>query len=539
MAKCKNAWGDQELVAAMEKVKSKELSLRQAAITFGIPKSTLSDHVTGRSSKRYGGAPTVLSDIEEAEIVITCQTLAEMGFPLNKDYVDVVVKGYLKQIGRPNPFGEDGIPGYSWWKGFLIRHPQLSKRRPQHLSKKRAESNDPDMLDKWFEKLADLYETSNLTDYDAAERIWNCDETGFCTAVATKSVLAKRGSKNVHKTGGGSGREYITVLGIITMYYIIIIIGIILLIGCGSASGKRLPPYIVYKAKHMYDIWKNGGPPGTLYSVSPSGWMESANFLSWFNKLFLQNVEHLTKEGPVFLFVDGHYSHLSLDLIYTARENGVHLVCFPPNLTHILQPLDVSVYHPLKQAYSAILKEHKLETMAENVTKAVFPSLMNKLWYKSFKPSHLQSGFRTTGLYPLNRWAISYSKTSTGIPFQQTDDGLSSSTTLSSDPDLAFPRLLRGNCKHCGEELTPMRPHLTSHFSKLLQKKNEQHTKKKKRVNTEYGEALTSEEVIARLESQVMAKASKTNSKQKKQPEDQSVNNEASDHDEGKLSANY
>ena len=63
MAKCKNAWGDQELVAAMEKVKSKELSLRQAAITFGIPKSTLSDHVTGRSSKRYGGAPTVLSDI--------------------------------------------------------------------------------------------------------------------------------------------------------------------------------------------------------------------------------------------------------------------------------------------------------------------------------------------------------------------------------------------------------------------------------------------------------------------------------------------
>ena len=98
-------------------------------------------------------------------------------------------------------------------------------------SKKRAESNDPDMLDKWFEELADLYETSNLTDYDADERIWNCDETGFCTAVATKSVLAKRGSKNVHETGGGSGREYITVLGIITMYYIIIIIGIILLIG--------------------------------------------------------------------------------------------------------------------------------------------------------------------------------------------------------------------------------------------------------------------------------------------------------------------
>ena len=93
----------------------------------------------------------------------------------------------------------------------------------------------------------------------------------------------------------------------------------------------------------MYNIWENGGPPGTLYSVSPLEWMESANFLSWFNKLFLKNVKHLTKEGPVFLFVDGHYSNLSLDLIYAARENGVHLVCSPPNLTHILQPLDVSV----------------------------------------------------------------------------------------------------------------------------------------------------------------------------------------------------
>ena len=37
---------------------------------------------------------------------------------------------------------------------------------------KRAEANDADVLDKWFEKLADLYETSNLTDYDVAERIW-------------------------------------------------------------------------------------------------------------------------------------------------------------------------------------------------------------------------------------------------------------------------------------------------------------------------------------------------------------------------------
>ena len=97
MAKCKNAWGDQELVAAMEKVKSKELSLHR-----------LLSHLESQKAL----CQTMLQEevqrgMEEHRLFF--QTLAEMGFPLNKDYVDVVVKGYLKQIGRPNPFGENKL----------------------------------------------------------------------------------------------------------------------------------------------------------------------------------------------------------------------------------------------------------------------------------------------------------------------------------------------------------------------------------------------------------------------------------------------
>ena len=50
---------------------------------------------------------------------------------------------------------------------------------------------------------------------DLANRIWNCDETGFCTAVASKSVLTQRGAKTVHETAGWSGRDFITVLGML------------------------------------------------------------------------------------------------------------------------------------------------------------------------------------------------------------------------------------------------------------------------------------------------------------------------------------
>ena len=73
----------------------------------------------------------------------------------------------------------------------------------------------------------------DLTTEELAQRMWTCDETAFATDVASKRVLARRGEKNVHETGGGSGREYITFLG------------------CGSASWERVPPYVLYKRKNL------------------------------------------------------------------------------------------------------------------------------------------------------------------------------------------------------------------------------------------------------------------------------------------------
>ena len=43
-----------------------------------------------------------------------------------------------------------------------------------------------------------------------------------------------------------------------------------------------------------------------------------------------------------------------------------------------------------------------MQTMAENVTKNIFPSLIKELWDNSFKESHFISGFRVAGLHPLN-----------------------------------------------------------------------------------------------------------------------------------------
>jgi hypothetical protein len=44
----------------------------------------------------------------------------------------------------------------------------------------------------------------------------------------------------------------------------------------------------------------------------------------------------------------------------------------PSNTTHVLQPLDVGVYGPLKQAWKKILAEYKLKTRAANTGKEEF-----------------------------------------------------------------------------------------------------------------------------------------------------------------------
>ena len=186
---------------------------------------------------------------------------------------------------------------------------------------------------------------------DLASRLWNADETVFCTAVASHRChcsvphLPSVVHENCMKQQGVLAES---------LWHAVL--------GAGLADGARLPPYILYKGMNLFLRWTNCGPAAAMYGVSRSGWMEANNFMTWFVKLFLLTVDHLLYTGPVLLFVDGHYSHVSLPLIRTAKEKGVHLYCLPPHTTHILQPLDVGVYGPIKNTWKKILNEHKMQT---------------------------------------------------------------------------------------------------------------------------------------------------------------------------------
>lgn len=196
--------------------------------------------------------------------------------------------------------------------------------------------------------------------------------------------------------------------------------------------------------------------------------MEAANFKRWFEKMFVPAVKHLTATSPVVLIFDGHHSHISIELINTARRSNIHLLCLPPHSTHLLLPLDVGVFGPAKATWKKLLKEHQIETCAGTVTKEDFPSLIKKLWEQSLLSAHLQSGFQKTGLHPLSRDAIPASRLSKSLPFQK--DTASAFST--SEPPETIEIDAAGSLTYAGTR-TPIRLHLHGYLSKLLQKKRE------------------------------------------------------------------
>ena len=70
--------------------------------------------------------------------------------------------------------------------------------------------------------------------------------------------------------------------------------------------------------------------------------------MKWF-EFFLANIP---PTQPVLLIMDGHGTHMSIELIELARFNDVHLLCLPSHTTHVLQPLDVGVFKSFKGNWS-------------------------------------------------------------------------------------------------------------------------------------------------------------------------------------------
>ncbi|XP_025154458.1 tigger transposable element-derived protein 6-like [Harpegnathos saltator] len=319
-------WSVQDMLEAIQKVRDNELSVRQAAEQYNIPKNTLQRRVKNRNKivteneKYLGRFRKVLSDEQENEIIEYIFEMEKRFFGITYKELRHLAFDFAHANNIPTTFNKNTrMASKKWIYGFLSRHRNVSLRKPEATSYARATGFNQHAVQVFFKNLEAVYEKYKLT----ADRVWNVDETGVTTVQKLPKILAERGKKQV---GGLTSVERgVNVTFVASM----------------SASGNFWAPAFIFPRKRIKPELMNNAPSGSPAFPQDKGWMDRDVFLQ-FIKYFV-NQTRPSKEQPVLIVLDGHSSHTkSLNVIDYCRESGVILLSLPPHCTHKMQPLDVS-----------------------------------------------------------------------------------------------------------------------------------------------------------------------------------------------------
>ncbi|XP_072381433.1 uncharacterized protein [Diabrotica undecimpunctata] len=229
-----------------------------------------------------------------------------------------------------HPFKEE-IAGKKWANLFLKRHiTKLSERKPTGTSYSTALGFNKENAQKFYQLLKDLYVKNEFT----PDRIYNVDESGISVVQSKISiVIALKGKRQIAALISGERGALITIVTSM------------------NATGSFVLPLVIFPRKNMSEQLKKEAPSRTIFAVHPSGWIQINSFTQWL-KDFIDFVRP-TKEKPVLLLLDGHYSHTqNIEVIDFPRTHHVTIVSIPPHSSHKLQPLDKSFMGHLKTTHS-------------------------------------------------------------------------------------------------------------------------------------------------------------------------------------------
>ena len=375
-------WSTEELQQALAAVDEGH-TMRRAAIMYNIPYTSFREWCYGVRMSRKKGPPSVLSPAEEEELVTYLMEMCDRGYGLTPTALRMKV--YEITQSRWTPF-RNGIPGNGWMRWWKRRHPELTLRVSQALEGARAKGLCEDNVRSFYENLQQLYDLHKYT----PDKIWNCDETG---AQAGRNggaiVIARRGARRVQSIVPNQ-REWLSVLV------------------CINASGSAIPAFYIFRGRRFRQNYIEKCEAGATMAMQQRAWMTTYLFSAWISH-FIASVRRecgISPENRHLLILDGHNSHVTLDVVMEARAAGLDLLTLPAHTSHALQPLDVGVFKSFKQyfrEYRDFWSSRHLNEAASKDTLAQWVSLGLR---RALNPNNIKKGFSATGILPLNFNAV-------------------------------------------------------------------------------------------------------------------------------------
>ncbi|KAF2718032.1 DDE-domain-containing protein, partial [Polychaeton citri CBS 116435] len=108
---------------------------------------------------------------------------------------------------------------------------------------------------------------------------------------------------------------------------------------------------------------------------------------------------------PRLLVLDGHSSHITGRFIVFYKEHSIELLILPPHTSHVLQPLDISCFSPLKGAIARAVDQ--LQTYkTQPILKQQWIKIYSQARQKALNLENITSGFRSAGLWPVSQFEV-------------------------------------------------------------------------------------------------------------------------------------
>jgi 4-hydroxybenzoate polyprenyltransferase len=347
-------------------------ALKSAAKEWGVPPNTLRDRIKGSEGHSIAAeSQQRLSRVQEDHLANWILAQEALGVPLTHAQIKEFAQRLLVLKGDPRPLGK------RWMQAFLRRNPILKTKRFRNIDSQRVNGATTPIIKAWFQLLL-------LPQIQAIkpEHRYNMDESGIMEGFGANGlVVGSAGKRSIQKKQPGS-RTWTSFLE------------------CISATGKALTPLVIFKGKTVqqqwfpqdltpYDKWQ--------FTATENAWTTDATAIEWLQKVFLPQTDTIE---PRLLILDGHGSHETTDFMYLCYQHNIYLLFLPPHSSHVLQPLDLSVFSSLKSHYRKEVGYLTLLTDSSPLGKQNFLACYQKARREALSAKNIKNGWKATGLWP-------------------------------------------------------------------------------------------------------------------------------------------
>ncbi|KID96092.1 transposase, partial [Metarhizium majus ARSEF 297] len=371
---------ERQIILAYQAIQQNpKLSVRAAAKIYIVPPSTLRDRLNGVTARR-DTLPNLrkLTNLEESTIVEYILDLDSRSFPPRLCGVEDMANRLLAD--------RDASPvGPRWASNFVKRHKELTTRFTRRYDYQRALCEDPKLIQPWFELVRDTVAKYGILEED----FHNFDETGFMMGMISSTMVVTSSDRYGKPTLAQPGdREWVSVIQSI------------------NSRGEAIPPFIIVAGQYHLSNWYEDSalPMDWVISTTRNGWTTNEKGVEWIQH-FEKHTKPRTQGAYRLLIMDGHESHHSTEFELFCKEHKIITLCMPSHSSHILQPLDVGCFGPLKKAYGKEI-EGLIRAGITHITKADFLPAFCAAFKASMTARNIQGAFRGAGIIPFDPQSV-------------------------------------------------------------------------------------------------------------------------------------